>query len=92
MKRYIDAYIKKYPSSAKSIAEDQSIVERMNLLLQKNPLDKQDFAVLTDNLTSLMRLDDGTSVNIVGKIIGAALLDNKLNSHFEKIGGVLERS
>ncbi len=64
----------------------------MNLLLQKNPLDKQDFAVLTDNLISLMRLDDGTSVNIVGKIIGAALLDNKLNSHFEKIGGVLERS
>ena len=92
MKRYIDAHIKEYPSSAKSIAEDQSIVERMNLLLQKNPLDKQDFAVLTDNLISLMRLDDGTSVNIVGKIIGAALLDNKLNSHFEKIGGVLERS
>ncbi len=92
MKRYIDAYIKEHPSSAKSIAEDQSIVERMNLLLQKNPLDKQDFAVLTDNLISLMRLADGTSVNIVGKIIGAALLDNKLNSHFEKIGGVLERS
>lgn len=37
-----------------------------------------------------MRLDDGTSSNIVGKIVGASLINDKINGHFQKLDGVLE--
>jgi chaperonin cofactor prefoldin len=72
------------------IASDFSTLEKIKLILsKKNPV-KQDFEMLSKYLIELIRLDDGTSDNIVGKFIGASLINDKMNGHFQKLDGMLQ--
>lgn len=75
---------------ASRIASDLSVADRISLIVAKPSPTKEDFAMLADLLTKLLRLDDGTGSNVVGKIIGASVLNDKLNLHFQKLNGVLQ--
>ena len=84
-KRYLADFITQNPSSAQAIKTDLSKVQKIEALVQKGPTQKEDFATLTSLLIELIHLDDGSGSNIVGKAIGAILLDSKINSHFKKL-------
>lgn len=45
--------------------------------------------MLSKYLLSLVRLDNGSNSNVVGKFIGASLINEKMNGHFQKLNGVL---
>lgn len=76
----------------KRIEEDLSIAHRARMITEKSELDKRDFEMLTELLSTLFRLDDGSGSNVVGKILSASLLNDKINNHFRKLNGVLEAS
>ena len=78
------------PENRQIIQQDLQIVEKAKIILSKDLITKQDLQMLSDYLLKLIRLDDGTGSNVVGKVIGAVLINEKMNSHFQKLNGVLE--
>lgn len=87
----VQSYMKSTPVENRSaIASDFATIEKIKLILsQKNPT-KEDFKMLSKYLIEIIRLDDGTSDNIVGKFIGASLINEKMNGHFQKLDGMLQ--
>lgn len=84
----IKAYIDSHKNS--TVSEDLVIAEKMNsILLKKEPLTPADFAMIRELILKIIRLDDGSGSNIVGKIVGASLANFKINTHFQTLNGIL---
>jgi len=73
----------------KNIKEDLKKITQIRDILKKTEFTKENMSIITDNLNSIIRIDSGDWSNIVGKIIGTSLLNDKINTHFQKLQGVL---
>ncbi|MDP2104142.1 MAG: hypothetical protein Q8K26_04445, partial [Candidatus Gracilibacteria bacterium] len=71
------------------IKEDLARVAKIGEILKKPYPNDGDMAAVSENLIQILRIDPGDGSTIVGKIIGASLLDDKLNGHFQKLNGTL---
>ncbi|EKD66543.1 MAG: hypothetical protein ACD_49C00036G0006 [uncultured bacterium (gcode 4)] len=71
------------------IEEDLAKISKIEKILQKENPDKKDFSLMVELLQDLMRLDDWGHSNIVWKIIWTSLLNDKINTHFEKLNWIL---
>ncbi|MCK9272831.1 hypothetical protein M0P65_04770 [Candidatus Gracilibacteria bacterium] len=71
------------------IEKDLKKVDKIEEILKKEKPSEDDFAEMTNLLQELITIDSGDHSNIVGKILGASLLDDKINTHFEKLNGIL---
>lgn len=90
VKAYVEAFSKAHPDISEVIARDSEIVREIQTILRKDPQTPEDCEKMTALLLKLVRLDDDTSSNIIGKCIGASFINDKINSHFQKLNGVLE--
>ncbi len=80
-----------YANARSWIASDMEKVDTIKWYLAKKDLEKSDFEDLTRTLLGLFRLDDGKNENMVGKIIAASLMEDKLNIHAVKLDGIMEK-
>lgn len=87
---YIKAFSKAHPDISETIEQDYKAVQKIQTILRKGPQTSEDREKMTELLLKLVRLDDDTSSDVIGKCIGASLINDKINSHFQKLNGVLE--
>ncbi|MDP2091279.1 MAG: hypothetical protein Q8K30_06815 [Candidatus Gracilibacteria bacterium] len=84
-------------SSKNRIKMDLTIVGQIKSLILNYDSVNEDtqkayLEIIKAKLQSILLLDDGSGENIVGKIIGASLLNDKINLHFQKFNGILQAS
>ncbi|MDD2870981.1 MAG: hypothetical protein PHS49_03240 [Candidatus Gracilibacteria bacterium] len=82
---------------ASRVNEDLRIVGQIkSLVLNYDLVDDETkkiyLTTIKEQLQQILLLDDGTGSNIVGKIVGASLVNDKLNLHFQKFNGILQAS
>ncbi len=88
-KKEVREYIETHKNS--TLTTDLAQLEGIKVLLSKSPMNTEDFWKLTNTLLSLFRIDDGDNNSIVGKIISASLMEDKLNLHSIKLDGIMEK-
>gem|GEM_PF-6079563 len=71
------------------VKADMARVAKIDEILKKPYPNDGDMATISENLIHILRIDPGDGSTIVGKIIGASLLDDKFSGHFQKLNGTL---
>lgn len=71
------------------IESDLVKVDILEKILQKEKPDESDFNKMTNILQDLITIDNWNHSNVVWKILWASLLDDKINTHFEKLNWIL---
>lgn len=75
------------------VAKDLATIKRIRPLIEKSaksPLNEGEIKEIESSLTPMLRMDDGTGSNVVGKLLGAALLEKRLDILSTKLEGVLQ--
>ncbi|MDD2487534.1 MAG: LysM domain-containing protein [Candidatus Gracilibacteria bacterium] len=85
-KDYLNSLTAKQKSAAKG---DIDTAEKLKSIINKDNLDKDDFKDIKKYLKELIRIDSGDGSNFIGKMLGASLLSDKINVHFQKFNGIL---
>lgn len=83
--------VSKTPKSSQfTIQKDLEIANELQSILQKATITQEEQKKISELLQELIHIDTGkTGETMVGKIIGASLLNDKINGHFQKLDGAL---
>lgn len=81
------------PDADAEVTRDLATIARVRPLIEKSklgPLDDDEVKTISDGLVPMLRMDDGSGSNIVGKLLGAMLLEKRLDILSTKLEGVLQ--